>query len=400
MTSLLDTPSTAPRGNGPLRVLAIGHSYVLASNRAMLRALSQHDGFEITVAAPAYFHGDLRPIRIEPEPAGSRLRLVSLPAYATRFVHVFAYSQSALTHLVDHGRFDIVHAWEEPYIVSGFQIACALRKSDARLCYYTFQNNVKRYPQPFRTLERCAMKRADAWIAGGSLVMKAMCSKGYPADRGAIITMAVDTDAFRPLSSEDREGMQLSAQLRAPVIGFLGRLTTEKGVQILLDALDRLGSGRPWHLLMLGSGPLEPHIRAWAGERGVADRVNIRLVSHDQVPNILPLMDVMVAPSQTTPNWREQFGRMLIEAFAAGVPVITSDSGEIPWVVGDAAVVVSEQDVAGFASAVQALLDDPAARQALRARGIARATAYATDTIASTYATFFRNLATMPPRNG
>ena len=73
-------------------------------------------------------------------------------------------------------------------------------------------------------------------------------------------------------------------------------------------------------------------------------------------------MDILVAPSQTVSNWREQFGRMLIEAFACGVPVIGSDSGEIPYVIQDAGVVVGEKDELGWIAAIAELLSIPASR--------------------------------------
>ena len=65
-------------------------------------------------------------------------------------------------------------------------------------------------------------------------------------------------------------------------------------------------------------------------------------------------MDVMCAPSQTTPKWREQFGRMLIEAFASGVPVVGSDSGEIPFVIDEAGVLVG---VISMSDVLRKLLD-------------------------------------------
>ena len=82
-------------------------------------------------------------------------------------------------------------------------------------------------------------------------------------------------------------------------------------------------------------------------------------VPHDKVPEYLNAMDLLVAPSQTTPWWKEQFGRMLIEAMACGVPVIGSDSGEIPYVIGDAGMVVSDVDVAGWARAIATLVESP-----------------------------------------
>ena len=79
-------------------------------------------------------------------------------------------------------------------------------------------------------------------------------------------------------------------------------------------------------------------------------------VGHDDVPEHLNAMDLMCAPSQTTRRWREQFGRMLIEAMACGVPVVASRSGEIPHVVGDAGLLVDEADVALWTAAIDRLL--------------------------------------------
>ena len=116
-------------------------------------------------------------------------------------------------------------------------------------------------------------------------------------------------------------------------------------------------------------------------------------VAHDDVPDHLNAMDLMCAPSQTTARWREQFGRMLIEAMACGVPVVASRSGEIPHVVGDAGLVVDEADVASWTSAIDRLLGDPAVRRDLSARGIARAhDKYAWPVVARAHLEFFEEL--------
>jgi glycosyltransferase involved in cell wall biosynthesis len=77
----------------------------------------------------------------------------------------------------------------------------------------------------------------------------------------------------------------------------------------------------------------------------------------------------LVLPSRTRPNWVEQFGRVLIEAMASGVPVVGSDSGEIPNVIGDAGLVFPEGDIGRLRAHLQSLIDDPGLWAALARRG-------------------------------
>jgi glycosyltransferase involved in cell wall biosynthesis len=101
-------------------------------------------------------------------------------------------------------------------------------------------------------------------------------------------------------------------------------------------------------------------------------------------------MDLLCAPSLTTARWREQFGRMLIEAFACGIPVVASSSGEIPHVLGDAGIVVPEGDTPRWRDAIVKLLDDETARRSLGEKGRQRAIArYDWASIADQHAAFF-----------
>ncbi len=110
------------------------------------------------------------------------------------------------------------------------------------------------------------------------------------------------------------------------------------------------------------------------------------------MPGYVNAMDVLAAPSQTTRRWREQFGRMLIEAFAAGVPVVGSDSGEIPYVIADAGLVVPEADEKAWVNTLSNLLDSPARRADLAGRGLARATRFSWPVVGRRYVEFFDRL--------
>jgi glycosyltransferase involved in cell wall biosynthesis len=83
-------------------------------------------------------------------------------------------------------------------------------------------------------------------------------------------------------------------------------------------------------------------------------------------------LDVLVLPSRTTARWKEQFGRVIIEAHACATPVIGSDSGAIPAVIGDAGLVFSEGDARAFADAIQTLKNDPECARRMGATGRAQ----------------------------
>jgi glycosyltransferase involved in cell wall biosynthesis len=154
-------------------------------------------------------------------------------------------------------------------------------------------------------------------------------------------------------------------------------------------ALERLDG---WRALIVGDGPLQREVEAWAAGR--PDRVRlVRGVEHARVPEYLAAMDLLCLPSLTTSRWREQFGRVLIEAMACGVAVVGSDSGEIPQVIGDAGRVVPEGDLPAWTEALRPLLADAALRAELSARAIARARSeYALPVVARRHLGFFEEL--------
>jgi glycosyltransferase involved in cell wall biosynthesis len=174
------------------------------------------------------------------------------------------------------------------------------------------------------------------------------------------------------------------------VAGYLGRFVPEKGLDLLMEVLDRIQS--PWRALFVGAGPMEQRLREWGSRYGGRVKV-LASVPHSEAPDYLNAMDVLCAPSQTTVRWREQFGRMLIEAFACGVPVLTSDSGEIPYVVQDAAMVVAEKDVEKWTEELGRLLENPSLRSKLSTAGLERARAeYSWPHLASRHLEFFDEL--------
>jgi len=374
----------------PLRLLTIGHSYVVAANRRLAHemAVAGEGRWEVTAVAPARYPGDLRPIELEPI-ENEACRTVAVPVRLARKPHLMLYGSRLKEFLREP--WDVVHCWEEPYVLSAWQVARWTRPETA-LAYATFQNLAKRYPPPFAQLERRVMRRADGWIAFGRTVEDTLAARpGYRERPHAVIPPGVDPARFRPDPEARRRvlGTMGWTDGGPPVVGFLGRFVEAKGLGVLRRAWE---AAAPSRLLLVGGGPLEAELRAWGS--GFGDRVRVVTgVAHDEVPGYLNAMDLLCAPSLTTPRWREQFGRMLVEAMACGVPVVGSDSGEIPHVVGDAGVVAAEGDADAWRTALDRLIADEAWRRELSARGLERArTEFALPVVARRHLAFFEDI--------
>ena len=142
--------------------------------------------------------------------------------------------------------------------------------------------------------------------------------------------------------------------------------------------------------------PAEAEARREAERRvaqlGLRERVQILpAVRSTEVPATMATLDALALPSRTTPSWKEQFGRVLIEAMSCGVPVIGSSSGEIPHVIGGDGLTFPEGDVAALRERIARLVAEPELRTELARRGRERVlTAYTQAAVARRHVEVYR----------
>ena len=258
---------------------------------------------------------------------------------------------------------DIVHIDEEPYNLAAWQALAHARRVGAKSLFFSWQNIVRQYPPPFSWGERWVLNGVDYALAGTDSAASVWREKGYKGRMAVVPQFGVDPDLFhRPDSNSPQ---------RPFTIGYIGRLVEEKGIHVLLDAASRLTGD--WRLRIVGSGPEQARLHALDEQLKIAERVEwIEWVASTEMPAQYHQIDVLVVPSLTRPNWKEQFGRVIIEAMASGVPVIGSDSGAIPDVIGDAGLIIPEGDVAALAEALCKLQQNESLRQSLAEKGRAR----------------------------
>ena len=178
-----------------------------------------------------------------------------------------------------------------------------------------------------------------------------------------VIGYGVDTEGFRP-STAARERSD-----KGLTIGFVGRMLPGKGLNVLAEALAKLSTDA-WQLLVVGEGSERAGFEQQLAASGLLNRAQFTgAISFDLVPEYFKQLDLLVIPTQTTKRIREQFGRVIVEAMASGIPVIGSTCGAIPEVIGDAGLVFPEGDAEALASALRQLLSDHALRDRLAQAG-------------------------------
>ena len=341
-----------------MRVAIVSKTFVADSAQRQLEWIAQQPGVELTLITPPKWHADDgRVLTFTPRFTNGYIHR-ALPVFFNGRYHFYVYR--GLLAALRAVSPDLVHIDEEPYNPAGAQAQRAAGMLGAPTVFVAWQSIYRNYPPPYAWLERSNYRRTAHIIAGNAATAAVLRRKGYAGPLSTFSLHGVDPKLYKPHP-------RTSAR-RAFTIGYIGRFVLYKGVGLLIEAL--AGLPETCRLRLVGSGPDEAELRRLAGEYGVADRVEFApAVPASEVPGVLAGMDVLALPSLTQPNWMEQFGRVLIESMACAVPVVGSDSGEIPNVIGDAGLIVPEGDVGALRAALLSLLTQPLLRESYAAQG-------------------------------
>jgi glycosyltransferase involved in cell wall biosynthesis len=337
----------------------ISKALVVATYRSKLVELSRL-GAEMTAVVPPSWKEEGQAIALEPADGHQPFSLVKTPVAWNGHFHVHYYP--ALDRIVRQYEPDIVHVDEEPYNLATYLAYGSARRSGASRLFFTWQNINRQYPLPFRRIERWVYARSDYALAGNQEARQVLRDKGYEGPAKVIPQFGVDIHRFTPTEHPDRPF----------TVGFLNRLVAEKGIGDLMEAFKRLEI--PARLVIAGEGPMAEYVELATADLKKDGRVErYPRVPSAQMPLLLSRLDVVVLPSRSTARWREQYGRILVEAMACGVPVVGSSSGEIPNVIGKAGIVFPEGDSKKLAEALTSLAEDRELRRKLAVAGRERA---------------------------
>jgi glycosyltransferase involved in cell wall biosynthesis len=339
-----------------MRVLMVSKACIVGTYQKKLEELARLPEMELTVVVPPYWRDERGTMELERQHTDG-YELVVEPMALNGHFHLHFYP--GLGKQIRRVQPDLVHMDEEPYNLATAHALWLARRAGAKSLFFSWQNILRHYPLPFSLLERYVLNHADYAIAGNQESRQVWQTKGYRGRVAIIPQFGVDPEIYFPASRPAGRGF---------IVGYVGRLVEEKGVDLLLEAL--AGLQGTWRAYILGSGPARETLQNQTRDLGLAHRISFDAwIPSNQMPAYYRQLDALVVPSRTRPNWKEQFGRVLVEAMASGVPVAGSDSGEIPHVIGDAGLIFPEDQVDVLRAHLARLLGNADLRTDLARRG-------------------------------
>ncbi|MCM3161740.1 glycosyltransferase [Metabacillus litoralis] len=315
-----------------MHLVVVSHACVTDINQQVFAEMESL-GHKIDLIVPRNFIAPGltdEPIKVRrwPEFKG---RIIEIPILFNKSIPLHFYKKN-LSKMFYNSRPDAVYVAEEPYSLSCFQIVRSAIPFTKVIGFYSAQNINKKYPYIFTKMEQYVYKNSSVAICVSKDVTKVLREKGYKKD---VQEIALGVDEGHFIYSQKYRNIsrkELNIPTDAYVIGYAGRIVQEKGVDLLIEAFTDVAlSDRNTYLIIIGRGPLLDNMKEMVDKSEISHLVKfVDYASHTDMPKWFNCMDVHVLPSKTMPNWREQFGRVLVEAGACGVPSIGSSSGEIP----------------------------------------------------------------------
>ncbi len=318
-----------------MRLLAVSHSAILDVNRRLFVELARH-GHQVLLVTPSRWRNDFGalPLRAEPLSYHGDKRL------ALRVTPVFLYGKTAFqtypfSPYLDLPRWqpDVVYIDEEPWSIATLQWATQARRAHCPFIVRTNENRLRAYPWPFSAIYSYILRYAD-WITPvNNYGIDVLRENGY-AGEASLLPYAVDTNLFYPADTRRQDDHTFK-------LGFVGRIAPEKGLETLLRAIALLrnrgaqceGAARlVVHIYGASTDDYLAWMKEFQQELSLSDGM-VRwhgAIAHIEVPTAIRDLDALVVPTVAHNGYKEQFGRVVIEALASKAPVITSDNGELP----------------------------------------------------------------------
>ena len=358
----LGSVNAAPKRR--IKVLFISHTYVVGVNQGKLKAIADL-GVEVALLAPSNWKATEWNRSLELETPFPELKIYPAPVWFTGRVGAHIYNPWKIRQVIEDFQPDVIQVEEEIFSLCALQAAFWAKLYRKPMVVFGWENQQRTLPAFRRWVRNYVMSATDIYLAGNQDGAEVLRNWNYQGVIEVMPQMGVDTELFAPVDRPEPETLN---------IGFLGRLVPEKGLDVLFTAVSQLKQqGFNCQVTICGSGKSEAELKTLVAQEQISDRVIWRgAVRHEAAPIELGKFDVLVLPSRTVATWKEQFGHVIIEAMAMGIPVIGSSCGEIPHVIDREELVFPEGNPVALAEILKRTIGDRSWHREMGIYGIER----------------------------
>lgn len=326
-----------------MKLLVISHAYVERANHKKLEILSAIPGLKVGVVYPRKWktwHGEEKlAVANQESVINSTYKEFSLDTIFTGDGGRYYYALIQLIKTILDFKPDLIYMEEEPFSFVSCQLSVVCLLLRTKLTFFTWENLDLPLGNLRSLIEKFTFTIASKAVVGNQDAAERLKKRGFLKTTTLIPQFGVNVDVFHETYKDQPRNSA------APLmIGFVGRPSTAKGIDVLMKAVTLLSFD--YRLLIVTSSKVvTQEFLDLAYSLGILEKAQYKTsIPHAELSKYFNQMDVFVLPSRTTKTWKEQFGRTLLEAMACGVPVVGSSSGAIPEVIGNAGLIFKEED--------------------------------------------------------
>lgn len=352
-----------------MKVLYMGRAHISRIVREKLNELAKCKDLKVGLIAPKRWTAELKKYCLEDDP-DQRYELFKSNLIFFRNNSSLVFYFPLLKYLLKF-KPDIIHIEEEPWLLASFQIIflSKLFLPKTKIISFTWENIYHDRKFPLSFFESYSLKHSDFMIAGNKDGKEILLKKDFKNKIKVLPHIGINLSLYKKRKKKTKKF----------TVGYVGRLIQEKGLDSLFKAFAGLKDSS---LLIVGDGPYKKDLMKLAEKLNIKDRVKFTgTVPFEKVPDYMSDMDVLVLPSLTTKNWKEQFAYVILEAMACEVPVVASSSGENPNSIGDAGLIFKENDERDLLEKINKIKNDKRLRNNLIKKGKKRVLNFTTDKI-------------------
>jgi glycosyltransferase involved in cell wall biosynthesis len=296
-----------------------------------------------------------------------------------------------IRNLVVESQIDIVHAHGFKADIYAYLALRNTRVSLVSTCHTWYDNDpvVTLYGK----LDRWILRKYAAIVAVSDEVKDRLIKADVAPDKVRIIKNGIDVQRFGEAAPSLRQGNGLTA---APLVGLVGRLSREKGIEVFLQAASRVVEDIPdAQFVVVGEGPEYESLNSLIDQLKLRKNADL-LGRRDDMPSVYRSFDIMVSSSH-----QEGLPMVVLEGMASGLPVVATSVGDVPHVIEQdvSGVLVAPGDSNSLAANVISLLRNPAERRRMGDAARRRIEEeFSTERMTSNYLDIYRGLYNAPER--